>query len=51
VVADTCRQWISRNIPLLLDKNPNIRQMAGRALGTMYGIDPHAVSDAAGLMN
>ncbi|WIA41106.1 hypothetical protein OEZ86_004736 [Tetradesmus obliquus] len=38
------RQWISRNIPLLLDKNPNIRQMAGRALCTMYSIDPHSVA-------
>lgn len=35
---------MSKNIPLLLDKNPNVRQMASRALGTMYGIDPNSVS-------
>jgi hypothetical protein len=38
-----CRQWNARNIPLLLDKNPNVRQMAAKALSVMYSMDPHAV--------
>eukprot|EP00878_Enallax_costatus_P013398 GHUV01014010.1.p1 GENE.GHUV01014010.1~~GHUV01014010.1.p1 ORF type:complete len:768 (+),score=287.98 GHUV01014010.1:178-2304(+) len=37
------RQWVSKNIPLLLDKNPNVRQMAARALATMFSIDPSSV--------
>lgn len=39
-----CRHWVSKNIPLLLDKNPNVRQMAGKSLATIYSIDPHTVS-------
>jgi hypothetical protein len=39
-----CRQWVSKNIPLLLDKNPNVRQMAAKALATIYSMDPHTVS-------
>lgn len=38
------RHWVSKNIPLLLDKNPNVRQMAGKALATIYTMDPHTVS-------
>jgi hypothetical protein len=37
------RHWVSKNIPLLLDKNPNVRQMAGKALATIYAMDPHTV--------
>jgi hypothetical protein len=37
------RHWVSKNIPLLLDKNPNVRQMAGKALATIYTMDPHTV--------
>lgn len=40
----SCRQWIGKNIPLLLDKNPNVRQMAGKALYTMLLIDSNSVS-------
>lgn len=42
--ASHLRHWVSRNIPLLLDKNPNVRQMAGKALATIYSIDPNTVS-------
>lgn len=38
---------MSKNIPLLLDKNPNVRQMAAKALATIYSMDPHTVSAAA----
>eukprot|EP00775_Hariotina_reticulata_P009312 gene9312-9477_t len=38
------RQWIGKNIPLLLDKNPNVRQMAGKALYTMLTIDSNSVA-------
>ena len=45
-----CRHWVSKNIPLLLDKNPNVRQMAGKALATIYSMDPHTVRAAADQM-
>ncbi len=43
-ICVACRHWVSKNIPLLLDKNPNVRQMAGKALATIYSMDPHTVS-------
>jgi hypothetical protein len=43
VLFGVCRHWVSKNIPLLLDKNPNVRQMAGKALAAIYSMDPHTV--------
>ncbi|KAF8062702.1 clasp1b [Scenedesmus sp. PABB004] len=42
--ATHLRTWLGKNVPLLLDKNPNVRAMAGRALATMYAMDPHSVA-------
>jgi hypothetical protein len=49
VCCSVCRQWVSKNIPLLLDKNPNVRQMAGSALATVSRMDPHTVSSCGAL--
>lgn len=39
------RHWISRVAPLLLDKTPEVRGMATKALQAAYDMDPMAVSD------
>jgi hypothetical protein len=52
---NACRQWVGRNLALLLDKNPTVRKGAARTLADLEAADPafvgaclQSASDAEG---